>query len=155
VGSELFVALCFVSLLQLVNCFANERASRLEHPFTLRASEALKIGALNPDQLAWHCRIISQTLRRIEEGPIVAAGEVEDSRDRNEERRDKPMPSDPPRPDNIALSRRSRAYHMGSQNCVLFIIVQSCGTHLGNLRPPYPNAPLEDESCESRCLPSL
>jgi hypothetical protein len=25
----------------------------------------------------------------------------------------------------------------------------------GNLRPPYPNAPLEDESCESRCWLSL
>jgi hypothetical protein len=59
-GSELFVALCFVSLLHLVKRFANERTTRLEHPLTLRASEALKTLDLNPDQLAWHGRILSQ-----------------------------------------------------------------------------------------------
>lgn len=51
-GRELIVALCFVSLLRLVKCFANERASRREHPLTLRASEALEILDLNPNQLA-------------------------------------------------------------------------------------------------------
>ena len=52
VGCELFVALCFVGLLHLVKRFVDERTSRIEHPLTFRASEALKILALNPDQFA-------------------------------------------------------------------------------------------------------
>jgi hypothetical protein len=49
-----------VNLLHLVKCLAKEGTSRLEHPMTLRASETLKILALNPDQFARHCHIISQ-----------------------------------------------------------------------------------------------
>ena len=54
VSCELFVALGFVRLLHLVKWFADERTNRIEHPLTLRASEALKILALNPDQVARH-----------------------------------------------------------------------------------------------------
>jgi|SRR5580700_523453 hypothetical protein len=60
VGSKLFVAICFVRLLHLVECFSNRRTRSPENPLTLRASEALEFGVLNPDQLAWHCNIIGR-----------------------------------------------------------------------------------------------
>lgn len=60
VGGELFVALGFVSLLHLVKRRADEGTSRMEYPLTLGASEPHKVRALNPDQTARHCRIISQ-----------------------------------------------------------------------------------------------
>jgi hypothetical protein len=70
VGCELFVALGFVGLLHLVKRFVDERTSRIEHPLTFRASEALKILALNPDHLRGITRIMTQN-KQSEADPAV------------------------------------------------------------------------------------
>jgi len=52
VGSKFLVTLGFVLPHHFIKCMANERASRVEHPVAVGATEALKFLALNPNQLA-------------------------------------------------------------------------------------------------------
>src|SRR6266850_2041542 len=58
VGSKLFVALAFVVLLHFIQGFVEGRTRRPKHPAALRATEAQKVLALHPYQLAWHGRSI-------------------------------------------------------------------------------------------------
>jgi hypothetical protein len=56
VYGELFVKFGLICLLHLIKRTTDERTGRFKYPLTLRASEAQKILALNPHQLACHCR---------------------------------------------------------------------------------------------------
>src|SRR6266849_6754955 len=58
VGGKLFVALVFVLLLHFIQRFVKGRTRGLKHPAALGATEALKVLALNPHQLAWYGRSI-------------------------------------------------------------------------------------------------
>jgi hypothetical protein len=66
VGSNLFVALAFILLLHFIRWFLKERTGGLKPPVTLGATEALKLLALNPYQLAWHGRSIRLTMCKTE-----------------------------------------------------------------------------------------
>jgi hypothetical protein len=68
--SKLFVALGFVIPFHFIKRIADERPKRLELPVALGATEALKILALNPFQLALHCCIITPSVSKTEQ-PLV------------------------------------------------------------------------------------
>jgi hypothetical protein len=61
VGGKLFVTLGLVLPLHFIQRFADDRIQRTKHPVTLGAAETLKVPVLNPNQLAPHGHIISQT----------------------------------------------------------------------------------------------
>jgi hypothetical protein len=69
VGGKLIVTPGLVLLLHLIERSVDERISRLKHPATLGAAEALKVILLDPYQLARHGRSICLTVYKTEQCP--------------------------------------------------------------------------------------
>jgi hypothetical protein len=72
VGSKLLVTLALVLHLHFIERDTGDRIRRLKLPVTLGATEAQKILALNPIQLAWHLCIIPKRCAKQYSGTLLA-----------------------------------------------------------------------------------